>query len=142
MDYTVIGDGVNLASRLESACKEYGTGILVSGATFGRLQGNYRHREVDRVVVHGKTEPVCIFEILDYHTEQSFPQMQGALSCFGDGLQLYRDRRWDQAIKAFSNALSLNPHDLTSAMYITRCEHFKQAAPAMDWNGTWIMKSK
>ncbi|HEY2382136.1 MAG TPA: adenylate/guanylate cyclase domain-containing protein [Terriglobia bacterium] len=142
MDYTVIGDGVNLASRLESACKEYGTGILVSAATFQRLRGGYCSREVDRVLLHGKSEPVRVFEILDYHTEQSFPQMQSVLICFADGLQLYRDRRWDEAKRAFSTALDLHPHDLTSAMYLRRCDELRQFPPAAGWNGTWVMKSK
>ncbi len=142
MDYTVIGDGVNLASRLESACKEYHTGILVSEATFARVKGSYKSREVDRVVLHGKSEPVCAIEILDYHTPETFPEMEAVLSCFKDGLQFYRDRRWDSAALAFEKALSLNPGDRTSEMYLKRCQYFKQFPPANDWNGMWVMKSK
>jgi adenylate cyclase len=69
MDYTVIGDGVNLASRLESACKEYNARILISDTTFKRLKSTYRVREVDTVIVKGKSEPVAVFEILDHHTD-------------------------------------------------------------------------
>ena len=66
----MIGDGVNLASRLESACKQYSARILISEHTFGRLNGVYRTREVDHVIVKGKTEPVAVYEVLDYHTRR------------------------------------------------------------------------
>ena len=73
MDYTVIGDGVNLAARLESGAKQYGAHILISEFTFRQLRGTYRYRDMDHVVVKGKTEPVAIYELLDYHSEESFP---------------------------------------------------------------------
>ncbi len=142
MDYTVIGDGVNLAARLESACKTYGTGILISEATSAKLRCSYPKREVDCAIFQGKSVPVRIFEILDYHTEESFPNMTAVLNCFNDALQFYRERRWDHAIKAFNNALRLNSADRTSEMYVRRCEHFKQNPPPEDWAGVWVMTSK
>ncbi|MEE4357809.1 MAG: GAF domain-containing protein [Desulfococcaceae bacterium] len=142
MDYTMIGDGVNLASRLESACKQYHTRILISDNTYNKLRGTYRTREIDRVVVKGKTEPVGIYEVLDYHTEQSFPNMRGALSMFEEGLMQYRKMNWDDSIAAFREALKLNPNDRLSEMYIDRCEHLKQSPPDDDWKGVWVMTSK
>ena len=65
MDYTMIGDGENLAARLESACKQYLAKILISERTYRKLRGTYRNREIDRVVVKGKSEPVGIYEVLD-----------------------------------------------------------------------------
>ena len=79
MDYTMIGDGVNLAARLESACKQYAARILISENTYTKLRGTYRSREVDFVVVKGKTEPVAVYEILDYHTDETFPNVMEAL---------------------------------------------------------------
>src|SRR5258706_3938681 len=67
MDYTIIGDGVNLAARLESACKQYAARILISEFTYRKLRGTYRTREIDLVVVKGKTKPVGVYEVLDYH---------------------------------------------------------------------------
>ena len=85
MDFTMIGDGVNLASRLESACKQYSARILISEHTFGHLNGVYRTREVDHVVVKGKTHPVAVYEVLDYHTPQTFPNLMDAVNHFRDG---------------------------------------------------------
>ncbi len=142
MDYTVIGDGVNLASRLESACKQYHARLLVSENTFKRLRGTYRSREIDRVIVKGKTQPVGIFEIVDYHTDESFPNIMEVLNSFRHGLKCYRERRWDDGIKAFQEALILNPADFLSNMYLSRCEHLKDSPPPGDWNGVWAMETK
>jgi adenylate cyclase len=142
MDFTIIGDGVNLASRLESACKQYGVRILVSEFTIRKLQGTYRKREIDLVVVKGKTEPVAIYEILAYHTETSFPNIAEVLGLFKDGLSNYRARRWDHAIRLFTEVLTLNPNDKPSQLFIARAEHLKQNPPPDDWTGVWVMESK
>ena len=142
MDYTVIGDGVNLASRLEGACKVYGAHILVSENTFERLHGTYRSREIDRIIVKGKTRPVAIFEILEYHTRESFPHITDALGHFKYGLECYRGRRWDEAITAFNEVLRLNPHDKGAAVYVERSRHLAENPPPDDWAGEWVMESK
>lgn len=142
MDYTVIGDGVNLASRLESACKEYSAQILCSEGTYRKLRGSYRAREVDRVVVKGKTEPVGVYEILDYHTDESFPNMPEVLNQFRGGLKYYRSGEFDRAIAQFREALLLHPGDKLSNTYIGRCEYLKSHPPEGEWDGIWVMKSK
>jgi adenylate cyclase len=142
MDYTVIGDGVNLASRLESACKQYSTRILISENTFGKLHGTYRMRDIDDVVVKGKTQPVRIYEVLDYHTNETFPNLMEVTGHFKEGRQAYRNAKWLQAIKSFREALRLHPQDKLSQMYIERCEHLKAAPPPGVWDGVWTMTSK
>lgn len=142
MDYTVIGDGVNLASRLESACRQYHARLLVSEFTFRKLHGTYRSREIDRVIVRGKMQPVSVFEILDYHAEESFPNIMEVLDTFRYGLRCYRERRWDEGIRAFQEALILNPGDFLSNMYLSRCEQLKSSPPPDDWNGVWVMETK
>ncbi|MDO8465361.1 MAG: GAF domain-containing protein [Gallionella sp.] len=142
MDFTIIGDGVNLAARLESACKQYGAKILISEFTMSKLQGTYRNREVDLVVVKGKTQPVAIYEILAFHTRESFPGMGEVLGLFKDGLGAYRARKWDAAIKVFGECLAINPNDKPSQLYIERAEHLKANPPPDDWAGVWVMESK
>jgi adenylate cyclase len=142
MDYTVSGDGVNLASRMEGACKLYGARVLVSEFTFRQLRGTYRSREIDRIVVKGKSQPVGVHEILEYHTPESFPNIAEALGAFKHGLECYRARRWDHAVKAFGEALRLNPADKCAALYVPRCRELEATPPPDDWDGVWVMESK
>lgn len=142
MDYTIIGDGVNLAARLESACKQYGAHILISEFTYKQLRGTYYSRELDFVVVKGKTQPVAIYEVLDYHTEDSYPHLIDALHLFKAGLVKYRSRKWDEAIAAFEEVLALNPNDKAAKLYVERCRHLAEHAVADDWDGVWVMESK
>ena len=141
MDYTIIGDGVNLASRLESACKQYAARILISENTYKKLRGTYRIRDIDEVVVKGKTEPVRIYEVLDYHSDETFPNLMEVVNQFKEGRKQYRAGNWDKAINSFNEALTLNQGDRLSRIYIERCEYLK-ATPPDDWKGVWVMTSK
>ena len=141
MDYTMIGDGVNLAARLESACKQYAARVLISELTFAKLKGTYRIRYIDDVVVKGKTEPVGVHEVLDYHTDETFPNLMDVVNYFNEGRKHYRAGDWDKSVKSFKECLKGNPNDKLSEIYIGRCDHLKAESPK-DWNGVWVMKSK
>ena len=141
MDYTVIGDGVNLAARVESACKKYGAHILTTEYSFNAFKATYRTRQVDNIIVKGKTEPVKVYEVLDYHTKESFPNMIEVLEMFNNAMEYYNDGSWDESIKFFNKAKKANPNDKASIMYIDRCKALKKQNPK-DWNGVWVSKSK
>ena len=142
MDYTIIGDGVNLAARLESACKQYGAKLLISEFTFRKLKGTYRTREIDLAVVKGKTQPVAVFEVLDFHDDNSFPNIGEVLGLFKDGLAKYRARSWDDASKLFGEVLARRPQDIPAKLHIERAAYFRNDPPPPDWNGAWVLESK
>ena len=142
MDYTMIGDGVNLAARLESACKFYHARVLLSDHTLKKLRGTYRTREADRVIVKGKTEPVAVHELLDFHDEDSFPDIMEALGYFREGSEKYRHRDFHGARRAFAEALALHPGDGLARLWVARCDTLIAEPPGDDWNGVWVMETK
>ena len=142
MDYTIIGDGVNLAARLESACKQYGAQILLSEMTVNKLKGAYRLRQLDYVVVKGKTEPVSIYECMDYHTEKTCPNLMDVIGLFADGVQRYRAQDFIRARERFLDVLKARVDDVPAATYIERCDVLLREPPPKDWDGVWIMTDK
>jgi adenylate cyclase len=142
MDFTMIGDGVNLASRLEGACKTYGTQILVSDHTFRKLRGTYRSRVVDNVIVKGKTRPIAVHEILDFHDAQSFPKLPEFLQLYQLAMDQYRGRRFKEAAASFTEALRLRGDDRVCAIYVERARHYLNAPPSADWDGVWTLTEK
>ena len=141
MDYTMIGDGVNLAARLESACKQYSARILISDYTFKKLKGTYRVRYIDDVVVKGKVEPVGVHEVLDYHTDKTFPNLMDVVNFFNEGRKHYKAGEFQKAITSFKECLKSNSDDNLSKTYIDRCNLMINEKPK-DWDGIWVMKSK
>jgi adenylate cyclase len=141
MDYTMIGDGVNLAARLESACKQYSARLLISEFTKAKLKGTYKLRDIDLVVVKGKTQPVGVYEVLDYHSDETYPNLMDNVNYFNEGVKEYRAGNWDKGIGRFREAIDANATDKLAQTYIDRCEMLKADPPA-DWNGIWIMTSK
>jgi adenylate cyclase len=142
MEYTAIGDPVNLASRLESACKIYGVKVIVSEFTVHELTPGHRLREMDLIRVKGKGQPLAIYEALDHHTPETFPNMEYTVEHFALGLQAYRQREWNQALTEMKAALIANPTDGPARLYRERCTHFMENPPGADWDGAWNLKEK
>jgi adenylate cyclase len=142
MEYTAIGDPVNLASRLESATKYYGAKILISETTRAELGSKTLLREIDLLRVQGKKEPVAIYEAMDHLTEETFPNLSPVVERYAEGIRQYRNREFKDALACFQEALVLNAADQPSRLYVDRCEHFIATPPPPDWDGVWTLTSK
>jgi hypothetical protein len=141
MNYTVLGDTVNLASRLEGVNKVYGSHVLVSEATHDISGGDVESRELDRVVVLGQSKAHPIFEIMG--PMGKLPGAQTELRThYAKGLAAYRSQRWDQARRAFADALKASPGDGPSMTLSKRISHFETTPPKADWDGEWHLDAK
>ena len=140
-DYTVMGDNVNLGSRLEGINKQYGTNIICSEVTKDACGGDIHTRELDSVRVKGKREPVKIYEILG---KGKIPtNKQPFITTFERAIATYKAQRWDEAIALFNEVRgNLKPNDYCSAMYIERCEQMRANPPGEDWDGVYTMTTK
>jgi len=141
MSYTVMGNTVNLAARLERANKTYGSRCLISEATALASGATIEVREIDRLVVVGQTKPQAVFEIMGRTGEITTEQMQ-LRAHYAEGLAAYRERRWDDALSAFTAALEAVPGDQPSITFAKRISCLKQKPPPGDWNGSGYMEHK
>ena len=141
MSYTVMGDTVNLAARLERANKTYGSRCLISEATALASSATIEVREIDRLIVVGQTKPQSIFEIMGRAGEITTEQMQ-LRTRYAEGLAAYRERRWDDALCAFTAALEVVPGDKPSITFAKRISCLKQKPPPANWDGSWHLEHK
>jgi adenylate cyclase len=140
-NYTVMGDSVNLGSRLEGINKEYGTRIIISEFTKNHLKpGEFVYREIDWVKVKGKTEPVKIYELIAEGSPT--PEKKNQLEHFKAGFSYYHEKRWQQAIEEFNQAQTFDPADKTSQLYVKRCQDYLINPPDENWDGVFTMKTK
>ncbi len=137
--YTVMGDSVNLGSRLEGLTKEYGVRFIVSASTKEHLKGEFICRELDRVKVKGKLEPVVIFEVLGETTGPDAAAHSQKAEIFETALRLYYDAKFKEAQVKFDE---LKAQDPTSEMYSSRCALWMESPPEEGWDGSWTMKTK
>lgn len=140
-DYTIMGDAVNLAARLEGANKAYSTYIMLTDATYQEAKEDIEVRELDMLRVVGKKEPVIVYELLSRKGELDAAKAK-VINLFQEGLKRYRMRQWDSAMSDFREALSLDPEDGPAKVYIDRCKVFQENAPPADWDGVFTMKTK
>jgi adenylate cyclase len=136
-NYTVIGDSVNIASRLEGANKIYRTGIIISESTVSQLDNLFVCRELDTLTVKGRTEPIRIFELLCSAHHSNASAWEQFLLHYNRGLGAYRERRWSDARTAFEAALTRNPVDHTTQLYLQRIQELEINPPGPDWNGVF-----
>lgn len=140
-NYTIMGDTVNVASRLEGANKMFGTKILISESTHHAAQNGIEGRELDFLRVEGKKQPIRVFELSAEKGELS-PVTREAYAIFSDALRLYRERRFKEARTEFLRVTLLLPNDRPSNLYIDRCDQFARTPPPLDWDGVFVMTSK
>jgi adenylate cyclase len=141
MSYTVMGDAVNLASRLENANKVYGSHSLASEPAITAAGDAIEAREIDRLVVVGQTRPEAVFEIMGRKGELGEKQLV-LRERYAEGLAAYRARRWDDARRAFQSALEAAPGDGPSMALAQRVENFQADPPPADWDGAWRLDQK
>lgn len=140
MDFTSIGDTVNLAARLESANKAYGSKAIITETVYEKLKDTFVCRELDFITVKGKTEPVRIFEILQTKAMAS-DKLYEIKDLFEKGLIAYRKQQWDKAEEMF-RLCNEKYNDMPSIVFLDRIEHFKSNPPPKKWDGVFVMRVK
>ncbi len=146
MNYTMMGDTVNVAARLESSAKLYGVYIQVAENTYKKVKDEFEWRTLDYVRVKGKKVPVHVYELLS-EKGQLDDETSKMIGVFHEGLELYNDQKWNDALKKFEESATLEdefPTRLTtpSKVYIFRCNHFIENLPEKDWDGVWTLTTK
>jgi adenylate cyclase len=139
-NFTVMGDNVNLASRLEGINKQFGTRLIISEGTFAEVRGEMVARELDLIRVKGKLKPVRIYELLGTADQQE--RFQDLLDRFQQGLAAYRSGNWEQACAVFGDLLAQYPHDAPSQILLERCRRLAEQPPEGEWDGVYVMKTK
>jgi adenylate cyclase len=140
LNWTVMGDNVNLASRLEGITKEYQIQVVISESTYNEVIGKFVCRELDKIKVKGKHHPVTIYELLDLASERA--KYEALLSGFDRAMAAYRSQNWREAAAQFGELLGVYPEDGPTRVFLQRALEYLENAPEADWDGVYVMKSK
>jgi len=141
MNYTVIGDNVNLASRLEALNKYYDTNIIIGENTFNLVKNDFITRLVDIVAVKGKNKGVKIYELVSESGNIDGERLK-LINKFNEGVEYYNGRNWIEAQKIFALINKYLPDDKPTKNFMERCEDFIKNPPSSDWSGVFVMKEK
>ena len=146
MNYTMMGDTVNLAARLEPAAKQYGVYTFVAENTYKVVKDQFEWRLLDFIRVKGKNKPVKVYELFSEKNNLANNQSD-LINAFNNGLDLYFKGEWNLALKKFNEAAKLEEDfeyrpTTPSKIYVERCEAFKKSPPEKDWDGVWTMNTK
>ena len=142
MDYTVMGDHVNLASRLQGANKPYGTKIMVSEFTWDVVKDEMVGRELDRIRVKGKEHPIGVYEIVCRRGDGVAADTAALLTGFEEALGRYKASRFAEALQAFQDLAQRFPADGPTRLYAERCQEYLDDPPPPGWDGVYTMKTK
>jgi adenylate cyclase len=141
MDYTIMGNSVNLAARLEGVNKQYGTWILISEPTYNELGEGYAVRKLDRVRVVGIEEPIRLYELIDKIAFTPKEKLE-VLEIFNETIELFEEREYSKAKKSLQQILEIDPEDGPAKAYIARCDKFIASPPADKWDGVFNLTEK
>ncbi|MBD2099287.1 GAF domain-containing protein [Leptolyngbya sp. FACHB-261] len=142
MDYTVIGDGVNVSSRLEDATKQYKCDIILSQHTYALCKDHIRARELDTIRVRNRNEPITLYELIGSHGEQLDSELSRFLEVYERGRQAYDCREFRIAINHFRDAFTMRPNDRATLLHIERCQSLIRNPPGPAWDGVWNIVEK
>jgi|GEM_PF-2785297 len=141
-EHTVIGDSVNLASRLESLTKVYGLNILLCESTLRAIAPSFICREIDSIMVQGRQNKETIYTIVNKIDHRLSKREELFLGLYSNGLQFYREKDFDNAISNFRRALLFYPNDKPTQIFIARSKNFINSPPESAWSGTWAFAEK
>ncbi|MFH1233646.1 MAG: adenylate/guanylate cyclase domain-containing protein [Patescibacteria group bacterium] len=145
-DYTIIGDSVNLASRLEGVTKQYGVPIVISEYVKNQVNDKFIFRYLDKVRVKGKKEGIEIYELISLRENHPYPPCKGGenelIFLFENGIKLYQEQKWDLALNFFENLFNKYPNDKPTKIYLNRCFELKNNLPDENWDGIYDLTVK
>lgn len=142
LNYSAVSDAINVASRLEGINKIYGTQIIVSESVYQVIKNDFVLRILDFIAPKGKSQANFIYELLTENVSQLTFDFSAYKNEFEQGFLAYKNQQWDIAIQHFELCLKIFPKDTVATVFISRCHHFKQSPPAVDWNGAWLIDEK